>query len=167
MQRGGLLIWTVLMVLAVFAVPFVFLIALLASTSAGDSSSGMNSIRAGLLVALTGLFALLFVIIIREIQSIGRRWNSPMYYPAIWTFVTGFFAGWFVLFLPSRPWESRSVDCNLYGLCINSSHIEAFGLILTWFFGVLIFGPVLRSVFDLYSAWRIPPARFVYRRRRH
>jgi hypothetical protein len=167
MNKARLLIWTALMVSAALALPFVFLIVLLMSTSSGDSSTGMSSIRAVLFVALAGLFALPFIIVGRAIRRLAWRWHSPMFYPAISTLVTGFFAAGIVLFMFGRPWEARDLECDRYGTCTTSSRIEVHWLGITLFLAVFIFGPFLISVRQLYSAWRIPPTRFVYRRRRH
>jgi hypothetical protein len=160
MQRGRLLAWTVFLLVAAFAVLIVFLMGL---AWAPGSQSRTQDV---LVVVFAGLMALLLIIIVVEIRRTGRRWNSPIFYPAINTSVIGVFAAMFVLFLRHRPWDWQDTSCNgLTGACTTAHHFEPIGLALTLFFGLLIFAPFFRSACDLYAALTTPRARFVARRR--
>jgi hypothetical protein len=163
MNRALLLIWTIL----VFASAPVLVLASARLWWLALGAFGSHWEEGSAYAVLAGFSAILLIVAIMEIRRLAWRWHSPMFYPAIRTLVIGPFAAWLALFLLAQPWNDERLACDHYGACTTSNHIEVGALIFMLFLSVFTFGPFLGSVFQLYSSWRIPPARFVYRWWRH
>lgn len=161
MNRAILLIWTVLVCAAA---PVLFLVSVALWISALGSDHWERYVPLGI---LAGLGAISLVVVIMEIRRLAWQWLSPIFSPLIWTCVTGFCSWWVLLLLLDRPWNEHVVNCDPYGVCTTSSELYLPPLLFTVFISVFTFGPFLRSVYDLYGAFRTPPTRFVSRRRLH
>jgi hypothetical protein len=184
MQRGGLLIWTGLAMVAALILWLLFVSLLMAVFFAGgsvcssggviDSSgtqtfdqscTGLDWRAIGLFGSLTSLAGAGLYSTALAIRGLARRWHSHMFSPTVWASVFAIPAAWVVWGLTSAPWNSPTVTCDQFGTCTSSTHFETAGLIFALFFVAIFVVPFLFSAFMLYSAWRIPPARFISRRR--
>jgi len=120
-------------------------------------------------VLVTGVFALVIGggiwLNVAQIRSYAHRWSSPLYYPVIWTAVTGVFVA-LLLSVVRRPWiELRETSCDSLG-CLSSSDFSLVGSLILWAVMAVVLIPFLLSLRNLISVWR-SPARFVSRRRRN
>jgi hypothetical protein len=121
-------------------------------------------LKAAVLILASTLAALLLLAAIMHIRFLARKWNSPMFYPTIWASIFFIPAAWTIFGLLNGSWEARETTC--FGdSCTTSRHFDLTSLIFALVFSGVVLLPFAHAVVKMYLASRVPPPRFVCRRR--
>ena len=107
----------------------------------------------GILAVIEAIPTLGVVLSIGSLRGLGKRWNSRLFGPTMWTIATGAFLGVFLLIAPPPAiWFSHESRCDVSG-CVSSRNFEPIVALVHSVVIAFLALPFLMSVRRLISNW--------------